>query len=147
MALESKVVWKDGMAFEAHIEGFQFMIDADEQFGGRGLGPKPKGLTLTSLAGCTSMDVVSILTKMRVELDGFSVEAVGTLVDEHPKKFDRITLRYNFEGKDLPLKKIERAVFLSEDRYCGVSATLTPTVEVVSEIWVNGERIERPRAD
>ena len=90
-AVESKVVWRDGMAFDAHLEGFEFIIDADEQFGGQGLGPKPKGLTLTSLIGCTGMDVIAILKKMRVEVEGFEVSSVGTLADEHPKKFERIT--------------------------------------------------------
>ena len=140
-AVESKVVWRDGMAFDAHLEGFQFTIDADEQFGGQGLGPKPKGLTLTSLIGCTGMDVIAILKKMRVAVDGFEVRSVGTLADEHPKKFERITLRYSFQGADLPLKKLRRAVSLSEERYCGVRATLVVAVEITSEIWVNGERV------
>ena len=72
-SLESKVVWRDGMAFDAHADGHTFTIDAHETFGGQGLGPKPKSLTLTSLAGCTGMDVISILKKMRVEVRHFQV--------------------------------------------------------------------------
>ncbi len=141
-ALESKVVWRDGMAFDAHLDGFEFKIDADEQFGGRKLGPKPKGLLLTSLIGCTAMDVIAILGKMRVAPKSFEVTSAGTLVDEHPKKFERITLIYKFEGTELPEKKLRRAVSLSEERYCGVRATLVPAVEITSEIWVNGAKLD-----
>lgn len=139
--MDSKVVWKDGMAFEAHLEGLSFTIDAGEEFGGRGLGPKPKGLTLTSLAGCTGMDVISILGKMKVQLDGFEIDVDGTLVDEHPKKFDVITLRYRFEGSELPLKKLRRAVHLSQDRYCGVSAALKSSAQIRAELYINGEQV------
>ena len=136
--MESKVVWTDGMAFEAQLEGSSFSIDADEKFGGRGLGPKPKGLLLTSLAGCTAMDVIAILKKMRVAVDHFEVTADGVLAEEHPKKFESIVITYRFEGEDLPIGKLQRAVQLSEERYCGVSATLAPAVELSSEIFVNG---------
>jgi len=139
MDLETKVTWRDGMTFEAELGGFHLTLDADPKFGGRGLGPKPNGLTLTSLAGCTGMDVMSILGKMRVEVDAFEVTAEGDLAEEHPKTVQRIVLRYRFEGKDLPLNKVRRAVNLSEERYCGIRATLAPTVEMVSEIYVNGE--------
>lgn len=135
---QSKVTWRDGMAFDAELEGFTFVIDADPKVGGRGLGPKPKALTLTSLAGCTAMDVIAILTKMKVALTGFEVAVDGELAEEHPKRFTDITLRYRFEGQDLPLKKLQRAVQLSEERYCGVAATLRPQATLVSEIWVNG---------
>lgn len=141
--LDSKVIWKDGMAFEAHLDGHTFTIDADEQFGGRGLGPKPKGLTLTSLAGCTAMDVISILGKMRVTVSNFEVSVAANLAEEHPKKFTSIVITYRFEGEELPLNKLQRAVLLSEERYCGVTATLAPAVTLSSEIFVNGELIER----
>lgn len=141
--MESKVVWNDRMAFEAHLDDKTFTIDADKQFGGRGLGPQPKGLMLTSLAGCTAMDVIAILKKMRVEVGRFEVSADGVLAEEHPKKFESIAITYRFEGDDLPLKKLQRAVQLSEERYCGVTATLAPVVELSSEIFVNGELVHR----
>jgi len=139
--MESKVVWQDGMAFEAHLDGFTFTLDAAESVGGRNLGPKPKGLTLTSLAGCTAMDVISILTKMRVPVDGFEVSVDGTSTGEHPKRFSEMTIHYRFTGTDLPLDRLQRAVQLSEERYCGVSATLKPAVAISSRIHVNGEEI------
>lgn len=138
MELRTNVVWRDKMAFDAELDGHSFAIDADEQFGGRDLGPRPKGLLVTSLLGCTAMDVVAILGKMRVELDGFEVSADAVLTDEHPKKYTSITVRYDFTGTDLPEAKLRRAVQLSEERYCGVRATLEPVVELRTEIRVNG---------
>lgn len=140
--MESKVVWNEGMSFTAKLDGFDFVIDADEKVGGKNLGPKPKGLTLTSLAGCTGMDVISILNKMRVELDSFEVSANGELTEEHPKKFVSMKITYRFEGKDIPAGKVKKAVSLSEDRYCGVSATLKPGVKLTNEIVINGETID-----
>ncbi len=129
------------MAFEAELEGHRFMIDAYAEFGGRGLGPAPKGLLLSALAGCTALDVVSILEKMRVKPRRFEVKAEGQLAEEHPKRFLRIVVTYSFEGDDLPLDKLKKAVALSEERYCGVSATLRGNVELVSEIRVNGASV------
>ncbi|HUH01317.1 MAG TPA: OsmC family protein [Kofleriaceae bacterium] len=139
MELQSKVTWTDGMAFDTELEGFHFTIDADAEFGGRGLGPRPKGLLLSALLGCTAMDVISILGKMRITVDGFEVSATGTLDDEMPKAYRSIVLRYDFRGTDLPENKLRRAVQLSEERYCGVRATLVPAVDIGNEIWVNGE--------
>ena len=131
---KSTVSWKGKMAFEAEIEGKKFMIDADEKVGGENQGPTPKPLMLTSLAGCTGMDVVSILKKMRVELDNFQVSVEGELTDEHPKHFVKMMVTYEFWGKNLPLDKIKKAVNLSEERYCGVSVVYKKVMPVESEI-------------
>ncbi|MCK4836025.1 MAG: OsmC family protein [Candidatus Aminicenantes bacterium] len=139
--MKAKVVWQDGLGFESHLDGFQFMIDADEAVGGQNRGPKPKGLTLVSLAGCTGIDVMSILKKMRVEVDGFEVETDAVLADEHPRKFTKIMIRFIFKGTDLPVDKIKKAVSLSQERYCGVSATLEPVVNINSEIIINDKKI------
>ena len=132
------------MAFETELDGHRFMVDADPQFGGTNQGPKPKGLLLSALAGCTAMDVVSILGKMRVPLDRFEVKVDADLADEHPKRFVRIRVRYFFEGQDLPLDKLFKAVNLSEERYCGVSATLRDVVPIETVVHVNGEVVSAP---
>lgn len=139
--MDSKVVLKDGMAFEAHASGHTFMIDATEGFGGQNLGPSPKTLTLTSLSGCTAMDVISLLRKMRVEVDSFEVETESPLAEEHPKRFTDIVVRYKLTGKDLPEDKVKKAVNLSMDRYCGVIAALKPGCPVRGEIYLNGEKL------
>lgn len=144
--METSVVHTEGMAFEVELDGHRFMVDADPQFGGTNKGPKPKGLLLSSLAGCTAMDVISILGKMRVEPARFEVKVDADLADEHPKKFVRIRVRYFFEGEDLPLDKLFKAVSLSEERYCGVSATLRGVVPMETVVLVNGEVVNRPAA-
>jgi putative redox protein len=126
--------WKENMAFEANVNNFKITIDADEAVGGQGLGPRPKALSLVSLAGCTGMDVISILKKMRVEPDGFDVEVEGELTEEHPKYYHKVHIRYVFKGKDLPLEKLEKAVNLSQDRYCGVSAMFSKAATITHEI-------------
>ena len=129
-------VWKGNMAFEANIDGFKITLDADESVGGQNLGPRPKALTLVSLAGCTAMDVVSILKKMRVTPDYFNVEVEGELTDEHPKYYHHIHIRYIFRGEDLPMDKLEKSVNLSQDRYCGVSVLLAKGAKITHEIVV-----------
>jgi putative redox protein len=134
--MKSKVVLKDGMHFQGELEGFDIPIDADEQFGGRNLGPKPKGLVLTSLVGCTAMDVISILRKMRAEPEEFSVEAESELTDEHPKVFKNVVITYRLIGDKLTRDKVEKAVKLSQDQYCGVSAMLKKAVPVEYKIVI-----------
>ncbi|MBE0650405.1 MAG: OsmC family protein [Bacteroidales bacterium] len=136
MSTKVNVTWKDQMAFEAKVDGFTIALDADEKVGGRNLGPRPKPLTLVSLGGCTGMDVISILGKMRVELDFFDVEVEGELSDEHPKYFHSIHIKYIFKGKDLPMDKLEKAVTLSQERYCGVSEMLRKAAKLSHEIVI-----------
>lgn len=133
------VKWMDTMAFEAEVNGHKIIIDADEKVGGLDRGPRPKPFMLLALAGCTGMDVVSILGKMRVDIKDFKVSVDGNLTEEHPKHFDKMHVKYEFWGKDLPMEKLEKAVNLSEDRYCGVSAVYKKTMPVTSEIIVHNE--------
>lgn len=133
---EVKVSYLENMAFEAEINGHKIILDAAEEVGGENRGPRPKPLLLTALAGCTGMDVVSILKKMRVEFDDFNVIVEGDLTEEHPKQFYKMNVIYEFKGKDLPLEKLEKAVSLSEETYCGVSAMYRKAVEITSEIRI-----------
>ena len=128
--------WKEGMAFEAEVNGFKLTLDADAAVGGENKGPRPKPLSLVSLAGCTAMDVISILKKMRVEPDYFNVRAEGELAEEHPKYFTQIHLVYEFKGSDLPMDKLKKAIDLSQDRYCGVSFMLRKSSELTFEIKI-----------
>lgn len=124
------------MAFEAEVNGHKIMLDAADNVGGENRGPRPKALLLVGLAGCTAMDVISILKKMRVEPSYFNVEVEGELTEEHPKYYDKIHLKYVFRGDDLPMAKLEKAVNLSQDRYCGVSAMLGKSSQLSHEIIV-----------
>jgi putative redox protein len=128
--------WKEGMAFEAEVNGFRITLDADPAVGGANAGPRPKPLTLVSLAGCTGMDIVSILAKMRVVPDHFNVAVEGELTEEHPKYYHSIHIIYEFRGKDLPLDKVEKAIELSQERYCGVSALLKKGATITHEVRI-----------
>jgi putative redox protein len=105
--------WLEDMSFESEINGHKLILDAKAEFGGQDKGPRPKPLMLAALGGCTSMDVVSILKKMHVI--------------------------YEVEGENLPLDKIQKAVSLSEDQYCGVSAVYKEVMEITSEIRINSQ--------
>jgi len=124
------------MAFSANVNGHELMLDASGKVGGEDRGPRPKPLLLVSLAGCTGMDVVSILKKMRVEVKGFNVVVEGELTEEHPKQFTGMHVIYEFTGNNLPLEKLQKAVSLSEERYCGISATLRKALGITSEIKI-----------
>jgi putative redox protein len=130
------VTWAGNMSFEAEVNGFKIMMDADESVGGENKGPRPKPLTLASLGGCTAMDVISILKKMRIEPDYFNVAVVGELTEEHPKYYHKIHLTYIFRGQGLDLDKLEKAAKLSQERYCGVNALLKNGAEITHSIVI-----------
>jgi len=89
---------------------------------------------LVALAGCTGMDVVSILKKMKVELEGLNIIIEGEQTEEHPKHYSELKVIYEFKGKHLPMDKLEKAVNLSEDRYCGVNAIYKKAIKMSYEI-------------
>ena len=128
--------WLDKMVFETEIDGHKIKVDAKEEVGGTGQGPRPKPLMMVSLAGCTAMDVISILNKMRLDVEIFNVKVEGDLTEEHPKHFTAMHIIYEFKGKDLPMDKLERAVQLSQENYCGVSASYKKAMKLTHEIRV-----------
>ena len=128
--------WTDKVAFETNLDGHKLTIDAAEEVGGNNLGPRPKKLMLTALAGCTGIDVIMILAKMKVVPATFNVIVEGELTEEHPKKYNKMKVIYQFTGDNLPLDKIEKAVKLSETKYCGVSAVYREVMDVETEIQI-----------
>ncbi len=129
--------WIENMAFESVVNGHTIRVDANEESGGNDSGARPKPLMLVALAGCTGMDVVSILKKMRVTYDDLTISVEAELTEEHPKYYKEMKVIYHFWGNDLPLDKIEKAVNLSEERYCGVSALYKLAIPVTFEIKLN----------
>jgi putative redox protein len=128
--------WLENMAFESEINGHKIVVDAKEEVGGQDRGPRPKPLMLAALGGCTSMDVISMLKKMRVELKSLNVIVEGELSEEHPKHFTKMHVIYEVEGENLPMDKIQKAVSLSEEKYCGVSVVYRQAMEITSEIRI-----------
>ena len=98
MTNKIEISWKGQMLFESVAPEGNVMIDAAEEVGGQGKGLRPKALMLTSLAGCSAMDVVSLLKKMRAEVDDFRIEVIANLTDEHPKFYDKVHVIYRFYG-------------------------------------------------
>ena len=131
-----KSEWKGDMAFEADVNGHKVIMDANIEGGGHNLGPSPKKLLLVALSGCTGMDVVSILKKMRVDIQKCSIEVQGDVAEEHPKRYTKMHVIYKFTGKDIPMDKLEKAVKMSEDTYCGVEALFKLAIDVTSEIKI-----------
>jgi putative redox protein len=132
-----------------NIKGVTFMgksdsnhwvaTDGSEMFGGSKAANTAKELLLISLGGCTGADVNSLLTKMRVPFTRFEIDLDAKMSDEHPKIYTRIDVTYKFWGEDLDTSKIERAIELSETKYCGVSAMLKNTVDIHTHYVVNPE--------
>lgn len=137
MKQEISISWKEGMAFDAEVNGHKIMLDAGEQSGGLNRGPRPKPLMLVALAGCTAMDVVSILAKMRVELENFDVRVEGEQSEEHPVHYTSMHIIYEFWGRQLPADKLEKAINLSHERYCGVSAVYRKAMPVTHELIIH----------
>ena len=109
--------WLGEMAFESsNTSGNSFKIeDADESDGLR-----PKSLMLSALAGCSGLDVASLIKKMKLEVDTFKIDTNANMTEEHPKHYDSVLVEYHFYGSNLNEKKLQRAVDLSVDKYCGV---------------------------
>lgn len=133
----TSVTHTEDLAFEVELQGHKFMVDADAKFGGKDRGPRPKPLMLTALAGCTGMDVASIVGKMRMPFDSFRVEVDGELNDDHPVVYTKVHIKYIFTGSELDESKIEKAVKLSTDKYCGVHAMMSKSTEITHEILLN----------
>jgi putative redox protein len=122
MAVTSiKATFNSGMNFTADINGHKIEIDTDEAGGGKNIGTRPKALMLASLAGCTGLDVVSILNKMRINFSDLSISVDGHLTDTEPKIYDEVTINYTIKVSKEDESKVEKAVNLSQDKYCGVT--------------------------
>ncbi len=130
------------LSFQIDQNGHTYILDAPESVGGDDSGPSPKGLLLSGLIGCTGIDVALLLKKMRVEYDNLEIKAETELTEEEPKVFKEITLSYYLNGDENDIKKIRKAVNLSMDKYCGVSAMLEKNSPIVSKIYLNRKEID-----
>ncbi|HUX87413.1 MAG TPA: OsmC family protein [Chloroflexota bacterium] len=127
----------DGMAFSAESEsGHTIVLDAAEAVGGGNRGPRPVELLLLGLAGCTGMDVISILRKMRQDVSGYEVRVVGSRAESHPKVFTEITVEHVVRGRGLSPDSVRRAVELSATRYCPASAMLGKAAQIKEQFRV-----------
>ena len=130
-------VWKENMVFESdNPSGETLFMDApDEGIENKGL--RPKALMLSSLAGCSGLDVVSLLKKMRAEVNDFKMVVHGELTEEHPRYYHKVVVEYHFYGSDLQEDKINKAVKLSVDQYCGVMEMFRQFAKVTTEVYLH----------
>lgn len=131
--IEAKVKWTGGLRFEGKsVFGHVIATDGAKSAGGAENGYKPTELVLYAVAGCTGIDIVRILEKMRQDVTGFEIEVRGFTPEEYPKPFNRIEIKYIFHGRNLDAKRVEKAISLSKDKYCMVSQSLQ-SARIVSE--------------
>lgn len=116
------------------------MMDAGENTGGADAGARPLELVLMGLGGCTSMDVLTILQKKRIELDDFEVQLEADRAEEHPRVFTNIRIKFIFYGKNIPAEAVQRAIELSETKYCSVSAMLSKTAKISIDYEIKEKR-------
>jgi putative redox protein len=119
------------MAFESsNPSGLTFRIDASPDEGGQGEGLRPKALMLSSLAGCSGLDVAFILRKMKLKAGGFHIDIKARLSESTPQTYEHVQMEFHFFGDDLNEVKLKRAVALSVDKYCGVMEMFRQFAEV-----------------
>lgn len=141
ITLKTTINWEGKMAFGSVTpSGHELKMDAAPEVGGENSGPRPTELLLNAVAGCTGIDIISILHKMRLEPTGFKMDVEGERADEHPKKFTKVHIHYSLEG-ELPEDKVVRAIKLSKDTYCSVSHSLSAEISVSYSI--NGQKGEQ----
>jgi putative redox protein len=137
--VEIKALWQGGLAFKCSNSSDQSVfIDSPIAEGGP-KGPSPMQLFLMGLAGCTAMDVVSILEKKRQEVTGFEVNVVGNRALEHPRYYTDIVLEFVVRGRNISPQAVERAIELSETKYCSASANLKPTSRITTRYRIEEE--------
>ena len=133
-------VWKENMQFETdNPSGHKVLIDTSEENGGNNSGLGPKAMMLSSLAGCSGLDVVSLLKKMRTSIADFKMEVTGELTEEHPKYYGKVSVDYHFYGDNLDEDKINKAVNLSIEKYCGVMEMFRKFAEVKTAIHFHNQ--------
>jgi len=127
----TKIKWLGKRKFEGETEsGHKVKMDIAIEKGGENTGPTPMELVLTALGACTGLDVVPILEKKRVKLDGLEIKLEAERADTHPRVFNKIKIEYIFQGQDLKESDLKNAVELSADKYCSVSLMIKKTAEL-----------------
>jgi putative redox protein len=135
----ASVTLAEAMHFVGAIDGFHIDLDAEEHAGGMDAGPQPHRLLLLALAGCTAMDVISILRKKRQQVSGLTVAVQGNRVEQHPRIYTQIEVLYRVRGNHVDPLAVERSIELSKTRYCPVMATLSHVAEVTTRYEIEEE--------
>ncbi|NMB62649.1 MAG: OsmC family protein [Chloroflexi bacterium] len=136
--MDAKVVWKQKMSFEGTSDsGFRVPLGTVQALGGDDDGFRPLELLAIGLAGCTAMDVISILTKKKQDVRDFEVKVHAERAEEHPKVFTHLTIEYVVSGQNIDRSAVERAVELSETKYCPAQAMFKKITPIDLVITIN----------
>ncbi len=136
-----QIQWAPPKRFDGVSDiGARLTMDSRVESGGTGAGPTPMETVLMALAGCTGVDVVGILKKMREDLEGLTIDVSAERTPDHPRVFTKIYVRYVAWGRGLKREQVEKAVALSKEKYCSVSAMLGKTAEITYDVSVSEER-------
>jgi putative redox protein len=134
--MKARIKWVDGRQFVGESgSGHAVIMDGAPESGGRNTGIRPMEMMLLGLGGCTAFDVVMILEKGREKVTSMEIELVGDRAAEDPKVFTAVKLMYRLKGKALKPAAVERAIKLSEEKYCSASAMFNKTAKITHE-WV-----------
>ena len=133
--MKTTTIWKSGYAFDSYQGDAKIEIDSKEGFG-------PKALLLTGLAGCSGIDVVDVLEKMRVPFANLKIEAEAEQTEEYPKVFKDIHLHYYIKTEEENRDKVRKAIDLSLEKYCGVAAMLKKNSKIDYTIILQPEGAE-----
>jgi putative redox protein len=144
--MEASLNWQKEMAFVCDNRGIKTFTDANPESGGHNLGPTPKELVLNAMMGCTAMDVVSILKKMRQEITSFSMNIEADKTLEHPIHFKTALLSFHLSG-NLDTEKILKAVDSSLTKYCGVNYIVSFSCDISYRVFLNNEVIKTGKVD
>ena len=138
--MQANIVQVKGITFVGKASSNHWIsMDGPENFSGSNAATRPKELILIGLGGCTGADVASILNKMRQKVGRFEIDIKAESATEHPKVFTKIHMVYKFWGENLNEANLEKAISLSQDRYCSVSAMLKKSVELTHSYEINPE--------
>jgi putative redox protein len=136
--MEARIVRVKGITFIGKGPSNHWItIDGPEKFQGSDAATRPMELLLIALGGCTGSDVASILYKMQEKVTRFEIDLAADRAAEHPKVFNKIEINYKFWGEDLKPNNLERAINLSQDRYCPITAMLKKTVNIIYRYEIN----------
>lgn len=141
MAITTALKWINDLTFESEVNGYKMNLDTTVESGGHESGPRPKPLLLAALGGCSGMDVVYILQKMKLKNFTYNIEMEADPTTTHPIVFHTIRMKHILEGTELDADKVIKAVVLSREQYCGVYAMLSKAAEIKVSIMLNGEEI------
>lgn len=129
-------VWKGGMLLESeNPTGNKLLINDGSPLEDKVY--SPKALMLSSLAGCSGLDVASLIKKMRVEVADFNIDVEAELTEEHPKYYHKVAMNFHFYGKNLDGEKLQKIVDMSIEKYCGVMAMFRKFADVMVNVYLH----------